>query len=720
MLRHKTSTAVEKGVGVNAFTRNSGQWMLDYNNIYNLITANISAMQGMRYDGSTAYNTDALGNPLTPSNDKLPIPKRVASTAYTSGQKVWATASDKLNHWYTCTIAGTSAGTPTFPVSGTVTDGTVTWTYGGRYNPAGWLSEPASVNKCTCYGVPRVNALSAEKLTTAQAACDSGWTFGDASWSLSNGTLVGVNGSNATAYLTANDFGGVGRIYTVTYTLTLVSGSFHFRIGSGGATPSRTTVGTNTYTDTVRCLNSGRFYAYGSGTFNGSVDNISVKENIDAVGTQAYYINGLWQQGITNMTLSGDTNAVLSIVTDQTELVNAKLDNLTNDYKVYDLTTTAAGVAQVDFTGAMAAVISSLSVFARVIAGTATLSDSAGGNAVAITGSTYSRVKKENFTATVSRTLRLTCAASSQIRFIIPDLEEQPFVTSLKPSAGGTASRIATLETIPLSGNMPKSGNNISQPTVITQYWTPQGYGTAGQIKYILSSRVDASNYTALWYNGVIVCLEKKVAGVSEYVTFPLAAVIGTTYKLEALFYVDGTCGLKIDGVSAGSGTVEKLNDPNFDTGANWTLGSASTPATIANGVLTLPVWNSSCTSNPNWHLTRYRLFKYKVVVNFTTATARLQLLYINSSSAAVAIFDDSVARTNYTYEGYICADTNWTRLHNYGASAEIASFSWQEILNNTTNATKAVFGTTLEIGSFNGGTNNTFALMGETSIGGI
>lgn len=62
-------------------------------------------------------------------------PAWIASTAYTLGDHV--VADSKL---YECTAAGTSGATaPTWPSSGTVTDGTVVWTYvgAGSHYPTG-------------------------------------------------------------------------------------------------------------------------------------------------------------------------------------------------------------------------------------------------------------------------------------------------------------------------------------------------------------------------------------------------------------------------------------------------------------------------------------------------------------------------------------------------------------------------------------------------------
>lgn len=732
IMPHATDVSVMRGVGLNAFTRNSGQWIQDANGVWQLVSANVP----------------------------------------------WLEPTGK-----------------------------------------GWLSEPASTNKCTCYGVPRADSLGSELLTAAQAACDSGWAF-LANWSQGTGVLV-ANGASSTYPYIAGGIAALsgGKYYTVTYTISgYTGGSFKVYVGSTQGTIRNAN---GTYTETLLCVGNTNFYIMGLSSATGNIDNVSVKEAIDYVGTKSYnpgtlgaelitvaadrdfssntgfwnggasisggvyhvngpintgitkdtllqagktytltytilnYVSGTcanksdgasntnrsangtytetftvptggwvfriyststaqydlddislkevtWIQNITNTTLSGNNAAILSIVTDQTQLVSDKLDNLTNAYKVYDLTTTAAGTASVDITGAFAAVVTSMGVFVSVLAGTATLSDSAGANSVALSGRTYVRYKKEGFTATAARTLRLTCAASSQLRFIIPQVAEFTNVTSPMPSAGGTASSIATLEQMPLVCNLPKAvgQNYINEPVKITQYWAPLGY-KAGVIQYIWSSRIDANNYTALWYNGVIACLEKCVAGVKEYVTFALTATIGQKYKTESLFYADGTCGLKVDGVSANAG----LGNDILNTG-NWAAFTLFGGTSISGTDLVIPSGTDTAGA--------FKLVNFNFKILKISAYGSGNLKYRLNTASSINFGTLPTSLVTITPVGH-----DRMQFYNNGA-VTVTSATVQEVYNNTTNAAKPVFGTALEIGSFNGGTSNAFAWMGETSIGGI
>lgn len=118
---------------------------------------NKPAVTGGRLDGAAMVDTLADGTPLQPSmlvgtpsgpakvyNTYTAVTR---NTAYTVGQRVSAVASDNIERWYHCTTGGTTAGSaPTFPVSGTVVDGGVTWTYGGYHTIKGVLVEPGATN----------------------------------------------------------------------------------------------------------------------------------------------------------------------------------------------------------------------------------------------------------------------------------------------------------------------------------------------------------------------------------------------------------------------------------------------------------------------------------------------------------------------------------------------------------------------------------------------
>jgi hypothetical protein len=268
------------------------------------------------------------------------------------------------------------------------------------------------------------------------------------------------------------------------------------------------------------------------------------------------------------MTLSGDTAAVLSIVTDQTALEAAGLTGITNGYKVYDFVNNSSSATTfVGIDGLGNTNMQTSSLIARRLTGTGSTSfiGVAGNSDALITSSNYTRISGSR--ATVAGLLRIYCGPNSSIRFILPQLEESSVSTTPMPTAGATATRAATVNSYPTSGNLPASGVRH-----ISLVWTPQDI-TAGKVQYLWSSYVSAGNYTAIWSNSVIVCLEKAVAGVSEYVTFPITPVIGTAMLVEGYIYADNTMGLAVNGVLQSGTLGPELNtDPTFATAGLWTI----------------------------------------------------------------------------------------------------------------------------------------------------
>lgn len=275
------------------------------------------------------------------------------------------------------------------------------------------------------------------------------------------------------------------------------------------------------------------------------------KECIDYVGTKAYHDGTAWQNPITGMTISSaDTSPVLSIVNDQTALEAMtvdQLDRVVNGWKAYDVTTGVTNEAVVTYSGAMAAVPTSISEYIRVLSGSCVLSDSSGTYTVTPTGTACTRYKKENFTPTAGATMKLTVAASSQVRFLLPQVESLPFCTSIMPSLGLATPRAAVDLYAPMTGNYPLTGTRH----IPKLSWTPRNL-SAGVVQCIWYSGQDASNYVALLATGSTeVKVEKCVAGVSEYTTFTGTFVEDTTYVLDVGFLEDNTMSLKVDSVEA-------------------------------------------------------------------------------------------------------------------------------------------------------------------------
>ena len=344
--------------------------------------------------------------------------------------------------------------------------------------------------------------------------------------------------------------------------------------------------------DTVGTLLSGTANTVGAkyvitGTLTFTADDTG-KEAIDAVGTKAYHDGAIFQNPITGMTLTGDTAAVLSIVEDQVALeamTVEQLDNLVNGWKDYDVTTGAGGSATVTLTGAMAATATSMSAYVRVLSGSCVIQDSTGTYDVTPSGTAFVRYKEESFTPTAGSTLQIVVAASSQVRFLAPQVESLPYTTPLNPSEGATSTRAAIDVSAPMTGNYPLTGSRH----IPVFEWTPSAMAT-GVVQCLWSSVTDANNYVAIWLTGSTeIKVEKMVGGVSEETAYTGTFVNGTTYKVDAGFYANNKMNLQVDGSDA---TVDTSTTaaPVFDA-TQW-IGSFAGANHMSGNIKNLSITN--------------------------------------------------------------------------------------------------------------------------------
>lgn len=579
-------------------------------------------------------------------------------TCTVSGSVVNAMMSDVTYRTNQNPVDYVSKGTLSAPYHGLGTDGIKAFDYENPFTVGGngvvtegphvpitgtkgMMFEPTSTNKCTCYGVPRADSYSS--------------------------TLVSGNATKGKVYeivaRVSTDWGAVG---------TLLSGTAN----TAGAKYLITGILTFTATETG-------------------------KEALDYPGTKAYHDGTTFQNPVTGMTLSGDTAAVLSIVTDQTAIDAAIAAEIAkgqaadeallcalqlsrdNGYKSYDITTGAGGAGVVTFAGAMTAVATSMSDVIRVISGSCVISDSAGANTVTPSGSAYVRSKKENFTATATRTMIITVAASSQVRLLVPTLEELPFATSLNPSAGAASTHNADILSHPVAGNLPNTGRRH-----IKFSWTP-GAVIAGRDEKFFYCGLDASNYIKIASNGVIIYFQKRVAGVDEFVCYTITPVAGTTYAIDAWFNADHTMGLKVNGVSAGSGLgSEKVPNPTLLRVADWTINNADGTHTVTDVVDGIRYQSDTMTpilsiSKPAF-FTQYKVYLWVISLTITSGLLQSDNLgaFTNGTKAAIA---------PYLY----------LNIYRNGANvdATIKQLSIKEVFNSSTTLTP-VIGTNLFIGS--------------------
>lgn len=523
------------------------------------------------------------------------------------------------------------------------------------FSAYGFSCSPATTNKCTCFGIPPADKTKYGPMRT------SGYT-------LRKGSVCEI------ITRVTLDFGTVG---------TLLTGSEN-AVGSQYLITGTATLGTGD----------------------------SAKQDLGATGTKSYYVDGAFVQNMRNeddtiaMTLSGNTTAELSIVADQTAIDTFKYATVVNSYKVYDLRTTSGGSANVDIAGAMSAVITSMSLPCRILSGTVAITDSAGLNGVTPSGSVYYRYKKENFTAVAARILRVTNSASSQSRFFSPCVEELPFSTSLCPSEGATATRLATILSVPLTGNMPTPGRRCLP--VIT--YIPKSV-IIGRFEMIAYSVSDANNYIKVVSTGTVFYFEKCVSGVSEYAVVPIAAVAETNYSIRCWFNSDNTMRMTINGISASVGLSNEQNTNSTFT--SWTGDNPDTWTVTgedANNYITQHASGAKIVSNNSANVfmskTLFTAGKvYKIEITKTNHVAGY-IRWVNPRTGAI----ENIAATNangvFTFSTptvrnsiYQGAIFNFYRDNTGSTNYVISAISVKEIYNSSTTVAP-VLGSSIYIGS--------------------
>ena len=424
------------------------------------------------------------------------------------------------------------------------------------FNSKGLLFEPASTNKCTCFGAIPADALGAELATNGSLSADTNWNK-DAGWTITGGVGVATAAAN-NMYLNQATAFSVGKLYQFTYTVVSCSQGGFAAYFNGATGTTRTVPGT--YTENLLATSS--FYAAIKtvGTTTGSIDNISVKEVVMGVGTKSLY-SGSFIQNLPNLTLSGDTAAILSIVDDTAALTAAGLLALCPSGKVYKLDNSAgAGAATVTIGGITAGTTPiSISAYTHATGASFFGIGSSGGSMTPAATAPYSLSKLENRTATVTAGCYLSNNAGAVVYFILPQLEELPFSTSPMVTQGASASRAVTICQLPTSGNI-----DFTPGTLFIEAY-PLGVGTATRLIHIDGSgRVYGNSAGSLnYYDGV---LAPAGGGYSPLVTTKFA-----------LRYGNGVMRCANKGSFP---LIEQAFDGTMGSGATISVGSDGTGAT--------------------------------------------------------------------------------------------------------------------------------------------
>lgn len=121
------------------------------------------------------------------------------------------------------------------------------------------------------------------------SAGSTGWSLG-AGWSISGGVASATSSSSGLLATPAPLT--VGKVYRVTFSIvseTTAGAGVSVYVGGGSGTVGKARMGVGTYTETLMCTTSTglAFYGRGTGTWAGSIDNISVKEIAGTHRTQS-------------------------------------------------------------------------------------------------------------------------------------------------------------------------------------------------------------------------------------------------------------------------------------------------------------------------------------------------------------------------------------------------------------------------------------------------
>ena len=243
---------------------------------------------------------------------------------------------------------------------------------------------------------------------------------------------------------------------------------------------------------------------------------------------------------IPSMTVSGAGSPVLKIVSDAADLIAAGLDIAGT--KVYELSTGAGGTGTVVISGtASGGVPRAMSVWAKLVGGTGTLNTNAGTHAVAISSAGYTRATSANIPmGDGPLSLAITCAASSAVRFLIPQLEGMSHVGPEILTHGVSVTRDPALLSIPISVIPNKVAVRFSADVL----WD---YIDGGVVFDATDSEVTHEMTLSASSTGVVLNHQgDQTSSVAVFNTL----VPNTEYHIEWGQIVDGTLFLTVNGVA--------------------------------------------------------------------------------------------------------------------------------------------------------------------------
>jgi len=319
------------------------------------------------------------------------------------------------------------------------------------FNSKGILLEPPSTNKCTCYGVIPADSYA--------AAVTSG------------AVLV------------------LGRKYEI---VTQVTTDF---TAKGAA---NNTVGTQFVLTSACTLGAGD----------------SVKEVQFGIGTKSYHNGTAFVQNHTNMTLSGDTAAVLTTVDGTADVLAAKLQNVATSGKVYKVVTGAGGGASVAIGGTSTATTTSIQ--AHIMGGTGFIRLTGDRGKVAYgAAATMTQRKSENITSVSGDQMIIDIDDNQTVYFLLVQPEDLPSCTSPIPTAGATATRAATALSFATAGNVSDAAGAIyAEVTPLETSGVLRNIVGTSRLLYLNANQFRSFDGTTLltWASNVVADTSYKLA----------------------------------------------------------------------------------------------------------------------------------------------------------------------------------------------------------------
>ena len=148
-----------------------------------------------------------------------------------------------------------------------------------RVNP-NYLIETVSINSANLVQNGNFSELSSEKITNGNFETDSDWTKG-AGWSISNGKASKTGSASDSLYQSGTFL--QNKTYKLSFSLTnTTQGNLIGQLFGGGGSNeffNTTSIANGNYTFYVQAsINRTTFGFYASGSFDGSIDNVSVKQ----------------------------------------------------------------------------------------------------------------------------------------------------------------------------------------------------------------------------------------------------------------------------------------------------------------------------------------------------------------------------------------------------------------------------------------------------------